>query len=85
MTKHIPMRMCVTCRTMRPQSELIRIVCGENDIQTDENKKLFGRGAYICRDEKCIKAAAKKNLLARHFKRNVGMEIYAKAEELING
>ena len=49
----------------------------------DENKKLMGRGAYICRDKDCIKKAEKKNGLARHFKCNVPIEIYKAAEEMV--
>lgn len=79
------MRMCIACRTMKPQSELIRIVHEINtgNIMTDSEKKLFGRGAYICKSEECIRKAGKKNGLARHFKCAVPAEIYLKAEELI--
>ncbi len=83
MTKHVPMRMCVACRCMKPQNELIRIVNGSTGIATDEKKKLFGRGAYICRDAECVEKAKKKNLLAKHFKCRVGEEIYLAAEEIL--
>lgn len=80
---HIPMRMCIACRHMKPQAELIRIVHELNtgEIMLDENKKLFGRGAYICRNRDCIKKAAKKNGLAKHFKCAVPVDIYETAEE----
>lgn len=83
--KHIPMRMCIACRTMRPQHELIRIVRDNTsgEVRIDREKKLFGRGAYICRDEKCIRLAVKKRGLERHFKCAVPMEIYTLAEEEI--
>lgn len=83
--KHVPMRMCIACRAMKPQNELIRIVHEINtgDISIDSEKKLFGRGAYICRCGECVKKATKKNGLARHFKCAVPAEIYAEAEELI--
>ena len=48
--KHIPQRMCVACRKMYPQNELIRLVRDNKtgEIKFDCDKKLFGRGAYIC-------------------------------------
>lgn len=82
---HIPMRMCVACRTMKPQHELIRIVSNEAGIMIDKNKKLFGRGAYICRCADCLKRASRKNVLARHFKCNVGTDIYYEAEGMLDG
>lgn len=85
MGNHTPMRMCIACRKMQPQNELIRFVRDAEDgaVKTDTDKKLFGRGAYICRNEKCIALARKKRGLERHFKRCVPVEIYEAAEELI--
>ena len=76
--KHIPMRMCIACRNMYPQNELIRIVRDSNsgEILLDSEKKLFGRGAYICRNEKCVQLAAKKRGLDRHFKCSVPANLY---------
>lgn len=83
--KHIPMRMCIACRTMYPKSSLIRIVCenGTGEIKLDTDKKLFGRGAYICRNSDCVKLAEKKKRIERHFKRAVPEEIYRAAEDLL--
>lgn len=79
--KHIPLRMCVACRCMKPQNELIRFVKNEGKPMLDTEKKMFGRGAYLCRSTECITKAKKKNVLARHFKCNVNDEIYTAAEE----
>ena len=72
--KHIPQRMCVACRKMYPQNELIRLV---------RDNKLFGRGAYICKNIDCIRNAEKKRGIERHFKCAVPKELYKAAEELI--
>lgn len=82
--KHIPQRMCIACRTMRPQKELIRIVKDrETDkISLDIEKKLFGRGAYICKNPDCINKAEKKRCLERCFKTAVPREIYEGARKL---
>ena len=84
---HTPMRMCIACRQMKPQHELIRIVHEANtgSVMLDEGKKLMGRGAYICRDGECIRKAEKKNGLGRHFKCAVPCEIYNAALQSLQG
>ena len=83
--KHIPLRMCIECRQMYPQCELIRIVRDNetDEVKLDMNKKLFGRGAYICKSAECIQKAEKKRGIERHFKCAVPKELYKAAEELI--
>ena len=80
---HIPQRMCVACRKMQPQGELIRFVHTEDGVKIDMNKKLFGRGAYICKNVACVKLAKKKRGIERHFKCAVPNEIYEEAEKLV--
>lgn len=83
--KHVPQRMCVACRKMYPQGELIRVVrdIESGEVRLDMNKKLFGRGAYICKNIDCVHLAEKKRGLERHFKCAVPKEIYKAAEDLI--
>lgn len=80
---HVPERMCVACRKMQPQNELIRFVRTENGAEIDMNKKLFGRGAYICKNIECVRLARKKRGIERHFKCAVPKEIYDEAEKLV--
>ncbi len=86
-TKHIPKRKCICCNERKPQSELIRLVMtGENEVVTNEKKKLFGRGAYICNSEKCFDILIKKGVLSRAFRKNVSQKEHEKLRgELING
>ena len=49
--KRIPVRTCVACRARRPQVELLRIAKGENGLESDEMRKLEGRGWYVCKDK----------------------------------
>lgn len=83
--KHIPQRMCIACRSMNPQNELIRIVKDKETgkISLDMEKKLFGRGAYICKNENCMRLAQKKRGIERHFKCQVPQEIYEEAKKFI--
>ena len=73
---HIPERMCIACRSMKPKSELIRIVKNGGEVALDMSQKSSGRGAYICKSAECLKAAKKRNVLSRHFKMAVSDEIY---------
>ena len=76
--KHIPQRMCVACRKMYPQNELIRLV---RDNKTGEIK--FDCDKNICKNIDCIRNAEKKRGIERHFKCAVPKELYKAAEELI--
>lgn len=83
--KHVPLRMCIACRTMCPQNELIRVVKDKETgkISLDMEKKLMGRGAYICKNHDCLRLAEKKRGLERHLKCAVPKEIYEEADNLI--
>ena len=59
--KKKPQRSCVSCRTVRDKSDLLRVVVTpEGDVVYDPTGKLAGRGAYLCRNEACITAELKK-------------------------
>lgn len=83
MGKHIPFRMCVACREMHPKNELIRIVKDRQsgEIIFDEQQKLQTRGIYLCKNEECVKLAAKKRAIERHLKCNTNESIYERAKE----
>lgn len=76
MSKKIPMRQCVGCGEMKVKKEMFRIIKNaENEIQLDTTGKKNGRGAYICPNLKCLKAAAKNRGLERSLKTAVPKEI----------
>ena len=73
---HIPLRMCIACRQMKEKSELIRLrKCGDT-VEIDKSGKKSGRGAYICKNEECIKTAKKRRALSKHFKTAVEDSFY---------
>lgn len=81
--KKIPLRMCISCREMQPKSNLIRVVkTKDNKVLIDESKKMDGRGAYVCKNEQCIKLIEKKKTLNRAFKMNLDQEVYDKLKAL---
>ncbi|MBQ7667874.1 MAG: YlxR family protein [Clostridia bacterium] len=84
--KKIPQRTCIGCKEVKPKKELIRIVkSADNDISIDVTGKKNGRGAYICKDIKCLDMAIKNKRLSREFEMAIPNEIYDKLrEELVN-
>lgn len=80
--KKMPMRMCIGCREMKPKNELIRIVkTPDNNIGIDPTGKKSGRGAYVCKNDKCIEASMKENQLSKALDINVTKEIVSKIKE----
>ncbi len=77
MGKKIPLRQCVGCGEMKSKKELIRVLKTEEDgFVLDATGKKNGRGAYICRNAECLKAAKKSKGLDRSFKMAVSEEVY---------
>ncbi len=75
-----PMRRCVGCGESKEKKELIRVVRDtEGNIHIDTTGRANGRGAYLCKDEKCLEQAIKKKGLDRTLKVSVPAEV---AEEL---
>ena len=55
-----PQRTCHACRRSRPQSELLRFVCGPaGRAALDLRGKLPGRGAYLCPELACLRKGLK--------------------------
>lgn len=53
-TKHIPLRTCIACRTVRGKRELVRVVrTVDHHVEADATGKKAGRGAYLCRQRSC--------------------------------
>ncbi len=75
--KKIPMRMCLGCNEMKPKRELIRVVHQKDgSILLDATGKQQGRGAYICPQLACLKAARKARRLEKAFACRISEEIY---------
>ena len=64
----VPMRKCVCCELEKPKGEMTRIVISGrnteiNGVVKDDSGKQKGRGAYICRNKKCIEQAFENGLI----------------------
>ena len=79
--KKVPQRKCINCGNLYDKNDLLRIVNNkEKGIIIDESGKLNGRGAYICKNNKCLEEVKKNNKLNRVFKQKVDEKIYEELE-----
>ena len=63
--RKIPVRMCIGCRTRRPQQLLVRCVMGPHGPVV--SRTAGGRGAWLCSLE-CFESAGRRRAFARAWK-----------------
>ncbi len=67
--KHVPERTCISCRSVSPKRQLVRIVrTPEGSVEVDPSGRRPGRGAYLCSAGACWEQALKKGALSRALK-----------------
>jgi predicted RNA-binding protein YlxR (DUF448 family) len=60
------LRRCIGCRNSSRKESMIRFVKDENgQVVPDYSMSMEGRGAYVCRNEECIKNAFNRNAFCR--------------------
>ena len=75
--RKIPMRMCVGCREMKPNAELMRVVkLQDGDCAIDRTGKAPGRGAYVCESAECLKKAQKTKALERALEAKIDDAVF---------
>ena len=80
--KKIHMRMCTGCGEMKPKKELVRVVKSPaEEISLDLTGKKPGRGAYVCPDAECLRAARKARRFEKAFSCRIPDELYDHMEE----
>ncbi len=80
--RKIPMRQCMGCNEHKPKAELLRVVrTPEGEISLDFTGKKSGRGAYLCRDVKCLKKARKSHRIDRTLECDIPDAVYDAMEE----
>lgn len=80
--KKIPMRKCVGCNEMKEKRELIRVVRNNlGEVSLDLVGKKNGKGAYICRNLDCYKAAVKSKRFEKAFSSEIPKEVYESMQE----
>ncbi|MBQ7347529.1 MAG: YlxR family protein [Clostridia bacterium] len=80
--KKIPMRQCLGCNEHKPKAELLRVVRSpEGEISLDFTGKKSGRGAYICRDVKCLRRARKSGRIGKNLDCPISDSVYDAMEQ----
>lgn len=75
--KKLPERRCIGCQGTFLKKELIRVVRSpEGSVFIDFTGKKSGRGAYICKNEACLKKARKSGALHRSLEAEISEELY---------
>lgn len=80
--KHIPVRSCIVCRERKDKSDLLRIVGSPEDgFSLDVTGRAEGRGAYVCKNGKCMSELTKRRALDRAYKRKISSDVYEKLQK----
>ena len=77
-----PLRRCVACREMKEKNQLVKLAASD-EIFIDTSGKAPGRGAYVCRNAKCVERAHKTKGFERSLKRPIPFEIYEQLRDAI--
>lgn len=66
-------RKCISCSQIKKRDELIKITKEKSSgkIFINPDSKIFGRSAYLCYNETCIKESLKKNKLEKSLRTSV--------------
>ena len=70
-------RRCMACYSTEDKYNLIRIVrTAEGKIVLDTTGKIDGRGAYICKNIKCLEKVIKTNRIGKILNSKIDNKIY---------
>ena len=79
--KKIPERQCLGCNEHKPKATLLRVVrTPDGQVELDFTGKKSGRGAYICRDIKCLRKARKSKRIDKNLDITIPEEVYDRME-----
>ncbi len=80
--RKIPMRQCMGCNEHKPKIDLLRVVRSpEGEVSLDETGRKNGRGAYLCRDVKCLRKARKSRRIESNLECAIPDEVYDRMEQ----
>lgn len=65
-----PRRTCIGCRNTFEKKDVFRVTFFEDKISLDKSGRANGRGAYLCKNKKCVDTAFQKKAFNRAFKKN---------------
>ena len=86
MNKKVPARRCIACNEQKEKKELLRIVrTPEGNVEVDLTGKKNGRGAYICKNEECLKKVIKSKRLEKNLDISIDSDFYEEIRRIIVG
>ena len=65
--KYLPIRTCISCRTKKDKSFLLRLVIDHDGIIT-VNQRIPGRGVYVCPQDECTERLFSRRNLHDKFR-----------------
>ncbi len=78
-----PQRMCMVCRERKDKTELIRVTkAPDGRIFIDESGKESGRGAYLCKNAKCLRQAQRRKAFERAFSGAIPANLYEQLQQI---
>lgn len=77
----MPERTCIACRHKDRAETFFRVAVDEQEPYLNEDGKVTGRTAYICRREECVAKALAKDRLARAVKKPVSEEARSRLKD----
>jgi len=66
-----PVRQCAGCGRRRPQRELVRMTAADGVLAIDRERRLPGRGVYLCPSRDCAERARRKGAIPRRLRFSV--------------
>lgn len=82
--KKIPQRKCVGCGERFDKGDLWRVVKSpEGSVSLDKTGRAAGRGAYICKNVKCLQKARKARRLETNLEIAIPEGVYETLEAAI--
>ena len=82
--RKIPQRKCVGCGEHRDKGDFYRVVKSpDGSVSLDKTGRAAGRGAYVCKQAKCLRIAQKARRLDTALGISIPAEIYDALAEKI--
>lgn len=76
-------RQCVSCRKLDRKENMIRFVRADGKAVMDASQKIQARGAYICRNEDCLRKLGDRHLLRKALHTAFDEDAVAEAEAFL--
>jgi len=66
-----PVRQCAGCGRRRPQRDLVRMVASAGALVVETDRRLPGRGVYLCPEAGCAAQARRRGAIPRRLRCSV--------------